>query len=152
MGLWSRALGVESQMKISGPATNFQVDPIVAGRMGFTPVEVAEDATSILDGVTTTDPVISNGRPYTVRIRVGDETRRSLDTIQNTVFNSSLGKLATLSSLAQVTQLPPQNEIKRENLQQLITVTARLEGSDLDRHRESAEHCRCHASATHRAS
>jgi multidrug efflux pump subunit AcrB len=30
-----------------------------------------------------------------------------------------------------VTQLPPQNEIKRENLQQLITVTARLEGSDL---------------------
>jgi multidrug efflux pump subunit AcrB len=30
-----------------------------------------------------------------------------------------------------VTQLPPQNEIRRENLQQLITVTARLEGSDL---------------------
>ncbi|MGA8540068.1 MAG: efflux RND transporter permease subunit, partial [Terriglobales bacterium] len=116
---------------ISGPATNFQVDPIVAGRMGFTPMEVAEDATSILDGVTTTDPVISNGRPYTVRIRLGDETRRSLDTIQNTVFNSSSGKLATLSSLAQVTQLPPQNEIKSENLQQLITVTARLEGSDL---------------------
>jgi CzcA family heavy metal efflux pump len=116
---------------ISGPATNFQIDPIVAGRMGFTPVEIAEDATSILDGVTTTDPVISNGRPYTVRVRLGDETRRSLDTIQNTVFNSSSGKLATLSSLAQVTQLPPQNEIKRENLQQLITVTARLEGSDL---------------------
>ena len=35
------------------------------------------------------------------------------------------------ASLAKVTQLPPQNEIKRENLQQLITVTARLEGSDL---------------------
>ena len=116
---------------ISGPATNFQINPIVAGRTGFTPVEIAEDATSILDGVTTTDPVISNGRPYAVRVRLGDETRRSLDTIQNTVFNSSSGKLATLGSLAQVTQLPPQNEIKRENLQQLITVTARLEGSDL---------------------
>ncbi len=116
---------------ISGPATNFQINPIVAGRTGFTPVEIAEDATSILDGVTTTDPVISNGRPYTVRVRLGDETRRSLDTIQNTVFNSSSGKLATLGSLAQVTELPPQNEIKRENLQQLITVTGRLEGSDL---------------------
>ncbi len=116
---------------ISGPATNFQIDPIVAGRMGFTPAEIAEDATSILDGVTTTDPLIANGRPYTVRVRLGDDTRRSLDTIQNTVFNSSTGKLATLGSLAQVTQLPPQNEIKRENLQQLITVTARLEGSDL---------------------
>jgi multidrug efflux pump subunit AcrB len=116
---------------ISGPATNFQVDPSVAGRLGFTPTEVAEDATSILDGVTTTDPLIANGRPYTVRIRLGDETRHSLETIENTVFNSSTGKLANLGSLAQVTQLPPQNEIKRENLQQLITVTARLEGSDL---------------------
>ena len=36
---------------ISGPATNFQVDPQLAARMGFTPQEVAEDATSILDGV-----------------------------------------------------------------------------------------------------
>ena len=116
---------------ISGPATNFQIDPSVAGRMGFTPTEIAEDATSILDGVTTTDPLIANGRPYTVRVRLGEETRQSLETIENTVFNSSAGKLATLGSLAQMTQLPPQNEIKRENLQQLITVTARLEGSDL---------------------
>ncbi len=116
---------------ISGPATVFQVDPVVAARMGFTPQEVAEDATSILDGVTTTDPLIANGRPYTVRVRLGDQTRQSLDTIENTVFNSSTGKLATLGSLAQITQLPPQNEIRRENLQQLVVVTARLEGSDL---------------------
>ncbi len=116
---------------ISGPATDFQIDPSIAARTGFTPTEIAEDATSILDGVTTTDPVIANGKPYTVRVRLGDETRQSLDTIQNTIFNSSTGKLATLGSLAQVTQLPPQNEIRRENLQQLITVTARLEGSDL---------------------
>ena len=116
---------------ISGPATNFQINPAVASRMGFTPVEIAEDATSILDGVTTTDPLIANGKPYTIRVRLGDETRRSLDTIQNTVFNSATGKLATLGSLATVTQLPPQNEVRRENLQRLVTVTARLEGSDL---------------------
>ena len=116
---------------ISGPATNFQIDPSVAGRLGFTPTEVAEDATSILDGVTTTDPLIANGRPYTVRVRLGDESRKSLDTIQNVVFNSSTGRLANLGSLAQITQLPPQNEIKRENLQQMITVTGRLEGTDL---------------------
>jgi CzcA family heavy metal efflux pump len=116
---------------ISGPATNFQVDPTVAGRMGFTPQEVAEDATSILDGVTTSDPLISNGRPYTVRIRLGDESRQSLDAIENTVFNSASGKFATLGSLAQITQLPPQNEIRRENLQRLVVVTAQLQGSDL---------------------
>ncbi len=50
---------------LSGPATNFQIDPTVAGRLGFTPTEVAEDATSILDGLPTNDPLIVNGRPYT---------------------------------------------------------------------------------------
>ncbi len=116
---------------ISGPATNFQVDPVVAARLGFTPAEVSEDATAILDGVETTDPLIANGRPYTIRVRLGDETRTSLDAIQNTVFNSASGHLASLGSLATVEQLPPQNEIRRENLQQLVIVTGRLEGSDL---------------------
>ncbi len=121
--------GIENT--ISGPATNFKVDPVVAGRLGFTPTEVAEDATSILDGVAPTDPLIANGRPYTIRVRLGDETRSSLEAIRNTVFNSSTGHTATLGSLADIEQLPPQNEIRRENLQRDIVVTGRLEGSDL---------------------
>jgi CzcA family heavy metal efflux pump len=116
---------------ISGPATNFQIDPGIAARFGFTTAEIATDATSILDGIPTPDPLIQNGRPYTVRIRLDDSHRSGLDAIQNTVFLSSTGKTATLGSLAKVEQLPPQNEILRENLQQLITVTGRLEGSDL---------------------
>ena len=121
--------GIENT--ISGPATNFQIDPVVAARLGFTPAEVAEDATAILDGVTPTDPLIQNGRPYTIRVRLGDENRASLEAIQNTVFNSSSGHTATLGSLASIKQLPPQNEIRRENLQRLVVVTGRLEGSDL---------------------
>jgi CzcA family heavy metal efflux pump len=116
---------------ISGPATNFQVDPVLAARLGFTPTEVAEDATAILDGLPTNDPVIVNGRPYTIRVRLPEETRSSLDAIQNTIFNSTSGHTASLGSLAQITQLPPQNEIRRENLQRLAVVSGRLEGSDL---------------------
>ncbi len=121
--------GVENTS--SGPATNFQVDPMLAARMGFTPAEVAEDATAILDGVTTNAPLIVAGRPYTIRIRLGKETRGSLDAIENTVFNSSSGHLATLGAMTHVTELPPQHEIHRENLQQLVVVTASLEGTDL---------------------
>ena len=116
---------------ISGPATTFRVDPAVAARLGFTPAEVATDANSILDGIATPQPLIQNGRPYTVRVRLGDAHRSSLDAIENTVFVSSTGKLATLGALAHIEQLPPQNELLRENLQQLVTVTGRLEGSDL---------------------
>jgi multidrug efflux pump subunit AcrB len=116
---------------VSGPATNFAVDSQLAARLGFTPQEVAEDATSILDGVETSAPVISNNRPYPVRVRLGDEARQSLETIRDTVFNSASGHTASLGSMATITQLPPQDEIRRENLQRVVTVTGRLEGTDL---------------------
>jgi len=116
---------------ISGPATNFQVNPSVAARLGFTPTEVSEDATSILDGLPTSNPLIANSRPYTIRVRLSDDHRKSLDDVENTVFNSSSGHTATLGSLATIQQLPPENEIRRENLQRMVVVTGRLEGTDL---------------------
>jgi CzcA family heavy metal efflux pump len=116
---------------LSGPATTFQVDPALASRLGFTVQEVAEDATSLLDGLPTTDPVIVAGRPYTVRVRMSDEHRASLSAIENTVFNSATGHTATLGALAQIKELPPQNEIRRENLEQVVLVSGRLEGSNL---------------------
>ena len=116
---------------LSGPATTFHVNPGVASRLGFTPQEVAEDATSLLDGLPATDPMIIDGKPYTVRIRMSDEHRSSLDAIKDTVFNSSSGKTATLGSLSEIEELPPQNEIRRENLKQVVLVSGRLEGSDL---------------------
>ncbi len=116
---------------ISGPATSFQIDPVLAARMGFTPQEISTDATAILDGIPATQPLIENGRPYTIRVRLNDAHRASLDAIDNTVFNSASGKTTSLGAVAQVVQLPPQNEILRENLQTLVRVTGRLEGSDL---------------------
>ena len=116
---------------ISGPATSFQIDPALAARMGFTPEEISTDTTAILDGIPSSQPLIENGRPYTIRIRLDAAHRASLDAIENTVLNSASGKTTSLGAVARVVQLPPQNEILRENLQQLITVTGRLEGSDL---------------------
>ena len=121
--------GVEDT--ISGPATNFKIDPAVAARSGFTPEEISTDATAILDGISSTQPLIDNGRAYTIRVRLDAAHRASPDAIENTVFNSATGKTASLGAVAQVEHLPPQNEILRENLQLMVTVTGRLEGSDL---------------------
>ena len=116
---------------ISGPAVVFQVNPSTATRAGFTPEEVAVDAAAILEGEPALTPVVNNDRAYVVRVRFPDSNRLSLETMSNTLLTSSTGKTATLGALATVTELPPQIEIRRENLQRDVAVTARLEGTDL---------------------
>ncbi len=116
---------------ISNPATVFNVDPAVAARAGFTPEEVAINASAILEGEPAATPVIAEDKAFTIRVRYPDANRSSLQAMSNTLLNSTSGHTATLGTLANVTQLPGQNEIRRENLQRDVTVTARLEGRDL---------------------
>jgi len=121
--------GIENT--ISGPAITFQVDPTVAARAGFTPEEIATDAAAIIEGEEAPTPVIANDRAYTIRVRFPAANRSSLDAIKNTLLTSSAGHTATLGALANVTELPGQTEIRRENLQHDVAVTARLDGLDL---------------------
>jgi multidrug efflux pump subunit AcrB len=116
---------------ISGPATVFQVNPMVAAHAGFTPEEVATDAGAILQGEEAATPVITKDRVYPIRVRFPAVNRSSLSAMSNTLLNSSSGKTATLGSLATLTELPGQTEIRRENLLRDVAVTARLEGQDL---------------------
>jgi len=121
--------GIENT--ISGPATTFQINPSIAARAGFTPEEIATDAAAILEGEPAAAPVVSNDRPYVVRVRFPAGHRASLEAIRDTLLTSTTGKTATLGALATIVELPPQTEIRRENLQRNVSVTARLEGTDL---------------------
>jgi CzcA family heavy metal efflux pump len=121
--------GIENT--ISGPSATFQIDSSVAARAGFTPEEIAVDASAIVEGEPAATPVISNDRAYTVRVRFPAGNRASLEAIRDTLLTSSSGKTATLGALATITELPGQTEIRRENLQRDVSVTARLEGTDL---------------------
>ncbi len=121
--------GIENT--ISGPATLFSVDPTAVARSGFTPQEVELDASAILQGEVATTPVIVNDRSYTLRVRFPESTRASFDDVRNTLLVSGTGRTATLGALATFQDLPGQTEIRRENLQRDIAVTARLEGTNL---------------------
>jgi CzcA family heavy metal efflux pump len=116
---------------ISGPAVLFQVKPQVVARAGFTPEEVEVDAAAILEGEPAPTPVIAHDRVYTLRVRFPAASRASLEAMRDTLLTSATGKTATLGTLADLTQLPGQTEIRRENLQRDVAVTARLEGRDL---------------------
>jgi multidrug efflux pump subunit AcrB len=121
--------GIENT--ISGPSATFQIDSSVAARAGFTPEEIATDAAAIVEGEPAATPVISNDRAYTVRVRFPAGNRASLEAIRDTLLTSSSGRTATLGALATITELPGQTEIRRENLQRDVSITARLEGTDL---------------------
>ena len=116
---------------ISGPAVTFQVDPSVAARAGFTAEEVALDASAILEGEPAPTPVIANDRAYTLRVRFPAANRASLEAMRDTLLVSSTGHTATLGALSNVVENPGQTEIRRENLQRDVAVTARLEGRSL---------------------
>ena len=116
---------------ISGPAVTFQVDPSVAARSGFTAEEVALDASAILEGEPAPTPVVANERAYTLRVRFPASNRMSLQAMRDTLLVSSTGHTATLGALATVVEVPGQTEIRRENLQRDVAVTARLEGRSL---------------------
>ena len=121
--------GIDNTM--SGPAVTFQVDPSVAARAGFTAEEVALDASAILEGEPAATPVVLNDRALTVRVRFPPANRASLAAMRDTLLVSSTGRTATLGALATVVENPGQTEIRRENLQRDVAVTARLEGRSL---------------------
>ncbi len=116
---------------ISGPAVTFQIHPSVAARAGFTPEEVAMDAAAMVEGEPAPSPIVNSDRAYTLRVRFPDRTRASVEALRNTLLTSSTGHTATLGSMADVISVPGQTEIRRENLQRQVAVTARLEGIDL---------------------
>jgi multidrug efflux pump subunit AcrB len=121
--------GIENT--ISGPATQFNVDPGVAARSGFTAEEISSDAQAIVEGVPAATPLITNQRAYTIRVRFPEANRSSFAAMNSTLLTSSTGRTATLGALAQIAELPGQTEIRRENLLRKVEVTARLEGMSL---------------------
>src|SRR5207237_2710306 len=88
-------------------------------------------STAIVEGEPATTPVILNERPYTVRVRYPESSRASLEAMSNTMLVNSNGQTSTLGALANITELPGQTEVLRENQQRDVQVTARMEGVDL---------------------
>src|SRR5215467_831965 len=115
----------------SGPAVRFSVRPDAVDRAGFTPEELGTVTVAMVEGEPAAAPILMNSRTYPVRVRFPAGTRGSLEAMSGTMLVSSNGSTATLGSLTAIDELPGQTQIRRENLQQLVEVTARLEGVDM---------------------
>lgn len=115
----------------SGPAVIFNVEPQAAHRAGFTAEELGTVSVALVDGQTTAAPVMIGDRPYPVRVRYPESARESLEAMSSTLLVNATGGTSTLGTLARIEEVPGQIEIRRDNLQRVVEVTARLEGVDL---------------------
>lgn len=121
--------GIEAST--SGPAVVFNLDPVAVERAGFTVEDISTVTAAMVEGATAAAPVIVGERPYPLRVRYPASTRASLEAMSNTMIANANGGTATLSSLARIDEVAGQVQIKRDNQQRLVEVTARLEGVDM---------------------
>src|SRR5579875_2651263 len=98
----------------SGPAISYRVDMAKAANAGFTPQDLANEATAMLDGVVAQQPMVVNDRSYNVRIRYPESVRSSVSAMNNTVIVSPTGQTANLGSVTTMTEVPGQTEILQD--------------------------------------
>ncbi len=109
------------------PELNVEVDPTRAAKAGFTVDQVSSQlATGLLGKVATESR--RGDRLVDVRVRFPDAFRFDYDWVREFPLTNSAGTIVPLSATADVAQAEGQQELHREDLKQMVPVTARLEG------------------------
>ncbi|MBI4456601.1 MAG: efflux RND transporter permease subunit [Acidobacteria bacterium] len=121
---------IVNQTIVIGPAFNFRVDLEKARRAGFSVRDVADLQAAILDGELASS-MIQGDRIIGIRVRYPLEYRSSSDKLKALLLTSPAGITVPLSSIAHVEQGEETTEIRRDDLRNIATVTARLESRDL---------------------
>jgi CzcA family heavy metal efflux pump len=109
------------------PEMNLQVDPTRAAKAGFTVEQVSSQlATGLLGQVAT--EFRRGDRLVDVRVRFADEYRFDLDWVRQFPLATDAGAVVPLSATATVSTVEGEEELHREDLKQMVPITARLEG------------------------
>ncbi len=115
---------------ISGPAYVVRADERAIGRAGLTVQDVKEQIENEILGSVATN--VQHGEKLVgVRVRLPAQYRSDLERLKVLRIFSPNGGTYLLGSLASVSVDPGQSEISRENLKQMVAVTARISGRDL---------------------
>jgi multidrug efflux pump subunit AcrB len=113
----------------AGDALDIHVDPAAAAMEGLTPADVASQVNQYLYGSVVTQYL---GTVQDVGVRLWldpPESKIYRDELESLPIRSGTGKILRLATVAQVTFVAGQPELTRDNLAQVVAVTAELTGS-----------------------
>ena len=112
------------------PEILFHVDPASAARVGMTVDQVTQQVSAGLLGLTETS-LRQADRTIDIRVRFNDQFRFNYESLQQFPIVTPERKVVPLSALARLEERRGVNELNRENLRLMVTLTGRLENRDL---------------------
>ncbi|MGI8950318.1 MAG: efflux RND transporter permease subunit [Chitinophagaceae bacterium] len=115
---------------IAGPSISIQPDFAKLAQFGITPVNLQYQLQTSLEG-NVVGNIMEKEQLTDVRIVYPNSRKLSIDDISQMQIFLPTGQLRPITDLANVTVQPGDAEIKRENLQSMGVVSARLENRDL---------------------
>jgi CzcA family heavy metal efflux pump len=121
---------VDPGLVVAGPSLRFAVRPEAAARVGLTPTDIGNTLQTALLG-NASSYLLQGDRTVGIRVLLAAETHERELRIRETAMRSALGTTVTLNDLADVQYQPGILEMQREDLRQLVAVSARFAGMDL---------------------
>jgi multidrug efflux pump subunit AcrB len=115
---------------MAGPTLSLRVRPVAARRFGLTAAAIAAAVNTAMLGQTASS-VLEGDRVVNIRVLAAPDQIARLAALRELPLRTPRGELVKLSQVAEITEEGGQLELHREDLRQLVAVTARLEGRDL---------------------
>jgi CzcA family heavy metal efflux pump len=130
IGQMPGVVDVEPGLVVAGPSMRLAVHPEAAARVGLTAADIGNTLqTSLLGSVSSY--LLQGDRTVGVRVLSASETRDRELRIREMPIRSPSGSAVALNDIAEVQYQPGILEMHREDLRQLVAVSARFAGMDL---------------------
>jgi len=117
-------------LETTGPSLSLHVRDSDAQRFGLTVNDVALAVSTAMLGQKASH-VLEGDRVVNIRVRMNADTTGQIASLRELPLRSLDGRTVKLSQVADVVTEPGQLELHREDLRQLVAVSARLENRDL---------------------
>jgi CzcA family heavy metal efflux pump len=114
----------------TGPSINLRVRPADAARFGLSVQDIAEAVNTALLGQTASY-VLEGDRIVNIRVLAEPKNVNQISVLRELPLRTAGGMVVRLVQVADVSELPSEVELVRDDLRQDIIVGARLEGRDL---------------------
>ena len=121
-------LAIEQQVLI--PQLNIKVDDNKILKYGLQKGSIVQELQALFQGEAVTQ-IIDGAKRFDLVVKLPDEARKDLTTIQNTLISLPSGQMIPIKEIASITEEPGPNTIIHDNAQRKITVSLNTSGRDL---------------------